>query len=178
MRFAFLLLALAASLPAQIRSIVIDTDVGSDDLMAISYLLANPKIQIEASPIANGLAYVDAGGRNILRLLELAGRKEVKVYLGRPNPLQATAEFPAEWRTTSDALPGVKLPQTSRRPEAESASDFYVRRLKDTGKPITILALGPLTNLAEKATGVLKNAQEIVIMGGALRVRGNLDDGG
>ena len=51
MRVAFLLLALAASLPAQTRSILIDTDVGSDDLMAISYLLANPKIQIEAISI-------------------------------------------------------------------------------------------------------------------------------
>ncbi len=162
-------------------TVIIDTDAGSDDLIAIAFLLARPDVRIEAITIANGLAHVRPGAANVLRLLELAGRKDVPVYLGRETPLRATAEFPREWRQLSDKLPGVELPATARAAEAQSAADYLAKRLADPRRRARVLALGPLTNLAEalaRAPAAARAIQEIIIMGGALRVSGNLGDGG
>jgi inosine-uridine nucleoside N-ribohydrolase len=163
------------------RTVIIDTDAGSDDLMAITFLLARPDIRVEAITIVNGMAHVQAGGRNVLRLLELAGRKDIPVFLGREAPLAGDAEFPAEWRRTSDDLPGVTLPDTTRGPEPRSAMEYLSKRLSDAGHPVQMLSLGPLTNLAEVFTRTTRTThaiRQLVIMGGAVGVAGNLGDGG
>jgi pyrimidine-specific ribonucleoside hydrolase len=124
---------------------------------------------------------VDAGARNMVCLLDLAGRKRVPVFAGRNHPLRGSAEFPAEWRKISDDLPGVALPPASRTPEAKPAADYLVERLRNAPTPVQILALGPLTNIAEafeRDRSIAAHIQEIVIMGGAVRVPGNLRDGG
>jgi pyrimidine-specific ribonucleoside hydrolase len=165
---------------AQQRPILIDTDAGSDDLMAIAFLLTQPGVRIEAITVVNGLAHPEAGARNIARLLELAGRPEIPVFAGRNEPLRGKAEFPAEWRRTADELPGVKLPSLSRKFETRPAVDYLVNRLKQTDRPVRILALGPFTNLAEalqRAPSGAATIDEIVMMGGALLVPGNLSDG-
>jgi inosine-uridine nucleoside N-ribohydrolase len=172
---------LATAAAAQNLPLIIDTDAGSDDLMAISFLMAHPSVRIEAITIANGLAHVDAGARNLARLAELGGRKDTLVFAGRSTPLQGNAEFPAEWRKISDDLPGVTLPAASRPPQNRGAADYLVDRLRDSRHPVRILALGPLTNLAEalkRDPSIAGSIQEIVIMGGAVRVPGNLADGG
>ncbi|HEX5228425.1 MAG TPA: nucleoside hydrolase [Bryobacteraceae bacterium] len=170
--------ALANSQPA---AIIADTDAGSDDMMAIALLLSDPSVRLDAVTVVNGLAHVDAGARNMGRLLDLAGRKGVPVFAGRNQPLRGTNEFPSEWRKISDDLPGVPLPAAARAPEHKLASDFFVEHLRDASEPVRILALGPLTNIAEalnRDRSIVRNIREIVIMGGAVRVPGNLQDGG
>jgi pyrimidine-specific ribonucleoside hydrolase len=176
----FLIVALAAGLAAQ-SPVIIDTDAGSDDLMAIAFLLSRKDVKIEAITITDGLAHVPAGAANVLRLLQLAGSTGAPVYPGAEEPLERTAPFPAEWRRTSDTLPGVTLPAAKRKPEGRRAADFLVERLADSGRPVRILALGPLTNLGaafRRAPQCVRSVTELVIMGGAVAVRGNLDDGG
>src|SRR5690349_17853742 len=113
----FLSALLLVSLLAQDNTpLIIDTDAGSDDLMAIAFLLSRKDVQVEAITIANGLAHVNAGAANVLRLLELGGRGNVPVYNGRNTPMKGNAEFPAEWRRSSDELPGVQLPKSRRKP--------------------------------------------------------------
>jgi inosine-uridine nucleoside N-ribohydrolase len=166
---------------AQIGPVIIDTDAGSDDFMAISLLLAHPSVRIDAITVVNGLAHVDMGARNMGRLLDLAGRKNVPVFAGRSTPLRGRNEFPAEWRKISDDLPGVSLPPPTRSPDHKSAADYLVERLRNAREPAEILALGPLTNLAEayeRDHSIARNIREIVLMGGAVRVPGNLQDGG
>jgi inosine-uridine nucleoside N-ribohydrolase len=63
-----ILVVLGVTAQDQTNSIIIDTDAGSDDLMAIAFLLAHPSVHIEAITVANGLAHVDAGASNIVRL--------------------------------------------------------------------------------------------------------------
>lgn len=175
----FLWIAAAASAWAQNTPILIDTDAGSDDFMAVALLLAE-RVPIDAITVSNGMAHVEAGARNMGKLLDLAGRAQIPVFAGRSQPLRGTAEFPSEWRRISDELPGVKLPAAARSLEVEKAATYLVRRLR-RGPPARILALGPLTNLAEALQhdrSISANIQEIVIMGGAIRVPGNLQDGG
>ena len=162
------------------QPVLIDTDAGSDDFMAIAFLLSHPSVRIEAITVANGMAHVEPGARNLVRLLELAGRREIPVFAGRSAPLRGKAEFPAEWRRISDELPGVMLPATSRQPVRRRAADYLIERLKNGRQPVRILALGPLTNLGEalqRDPSVAAGIQEIVIMGGAVRAPGNLTDG-
>jgi inosine-uridine nucleoside N-ribohydrolase len=166
---------------AHSASIIVDTDAGSDDIMAIALLLSHPSVQIDAITVVNGLAHVDAGARNMDRVLDLAGRKRVPVFAGRNQPLRGNAEFPAEWRKITDELPGVPLPPSSRTPENKLAADYLVERLRNAPTLVQILALGPLTNIAEaleREASIAAHIQEIVIMGGAVRVPGNLQDGG
>jgi inosine-uridine nucleoside N-ribohydrolase len=184
-RFSILCLAAAlvtsSALAQSSAPIVIDTDAGSDDLMAIAFLLSHRDVHIEAITIANGLAHVRAGAFNVLRLLELAGHRDIPVYIGSEHPQRGRAEFPAEWRRLSDQLPGVQLPEAVRKPESLPAADYLADRLREPGKPVRILALGPLTNLAAALRGLgasRPSLERIVIMGGALDVPGNLGDGG
>jgi pyrimidine-specific ribonucleoside hydrolase len=167
--------------PAQTPNLIIDTDAGSDDILAISYLLSHPSVHIDAITIANGLAHVDAGARNLAKLVEVSGRPNVPVFAGRPTPLKGSAEFPREWRKLADELPGVKLPSSSRTPSPKAAADYLIEHLKDKKHVVRILALGPLTNLAEalqREPSIAQSIQQIVIMGGAIQVPGNLGDGG
>src|SRR5579859_7348082 len=99
--------------------ILIDTDAGLDDIMAVALLLSQPGVTIDGITVVNGLAHVDAGARNMGRLLDLAGRKRVPVFAGRSQPLRGTAEFPAEWRKIADDLLGVPLPPPTRTLETK-----------------------------------------------------------
>jgi inosine-uridine nucleoside N-ribohydrolase len=176
--FALLLVAAAASAQGPI---LIDTDAGSDDFMAVALLLSHPNIAIDAITVVNGTAHVDAGARNMGRLLDLAGRKQVAVFAGRSTPMRGVNAFPAEWRKIADDLPGVPLPRASRPPETKHAADYLVERLKNGQTPLQILALGPLTNIAEaieRDRSIVRNISEIVLMGGAVKAPGNLQDGG
>jgi pyrimidine-specific ribonucleoside hydrolase len=181
LRSLLVLALLTAPSQAQPPGIIIDTDAGSDDILAIAFLLSHPSVHIDAITIANGLAHVDAGARNLTRLVELSGRTNLPVFAGRPTPLKGSAEFPREWRKISDELPGVALPASSRPLARKSAADYLIEYLKDQKHRVRILALGPLTNLAEaleREPSVARSIQEIVIMGGAIHVPGNLGDGG
>ncbi len=161
--------------------ILIDTDTGSDDLMAIAFLLSHADARVEAIATSDGLAHTDVGARNLVRFLTLAGRTGIPVFAGRATPLQGNAEFPADWRKLADELPGVQLPETANQPDPRPAADYLIQRLANPRRKVRILALGPLTNLAEvlkRAPAAARAIEEIVIMGGAVHVAGNLGDGG
>ncbi len=181
------LLALSAltTAPAAARqapvSVIVDTDAGPDDFMALAFLLSSARTHVEAVTITTGLAHPEAGAANILRLLELAGRGDVPVHIGRAAPLTGSRSFPDDWRRLSDELPGVEFLATRRMAASQPAPEFLAARLGDASKPVTVLALGGLTNLAEAFRinpAAAKTIDRLVIMGGALKVPGNLADGG
>ena len=151
--------------------------MGSDDVMAIALLLSHREVPVEAITVVNGLAHVPAGAANARRLVQASGRTSVLVLEGRETPLQRTADFPREWREGSDRPVSSDSPPAARN--TERGEVWLGRRLKDASHPVRILALGPLTNVAIALAGANPKAvEEIVIMGGAFRVPGNLGDGG
>ena len=161
--------------------LVIDTDAGADDYLALAYLLAQPGLKIDGITVVNGLAHVEAGVRNVLGLCKLAGRGDIPVFAGETDPMEETAAFPDEWRNTADFLPRVDLPEAGRGAQTRTAGEYLAGILRD-GQRRRVLALGPLTNLAraleQVPEGERRGIESIVIMGGAVGVRGNLQDGG
>lgn len=179
---AFAAICAGAPAPAATpRAVIVDTDAGADDLLAIAFLLSRPDVTIEAITVVDGLSHVHAGAANILRLLELAGKPKIPVYEGVDGTAPGGKPFPDSWRRSADALPSQMLPETSRKPEAQPAASYLAARLHEMSRPAVILATGPLTNIAAAFALYpqgIHAVEDMVIMGGAIRVSGNLSDGG
>lgn len=160
------------------RPTIIDTDMAGDDWMAILYLLNRPDISVEAITVTGtGEAHCEPGVRNAMRLTALAGQPEIPVSCGRETPLRGNHSFPAAWRENVDALAGLTLPDNPASPSPQSAVKLLATTIETSPDKITILALGPLTNLAEileAAPGLKDKIEMIYIMGGAVDVPGNV----
>lgn len=160
------------------QSVIVDTDMGADDAIAILYLLQQPQIDIKAvSVVGTGLAHCQRGADNAKRMLQLVQRSDIPVACGERNPLQPTDPFPREWRTWADDFFGIPLPILEKQPIHTDSIDLMRRVIASSDQPITILAIGPLTNLAKlfKEQPKLKQKiDRIVIMGGAVNVEGNV----
>jgi inosine-uridine nucleoside N-ribohydrolase len=162
--------------------LIVDTDVGSDDILALLYLFRKQAAgSVRAITVSNGLARPEKGSVNVLKLLELTGHTKIPVAVGRSAPLQGNNAFPSEWRAHADGFYGVTLDEPRITPVVESASDFLIKQLNASKTRVRLLALGPLTNIAEaisKQPKIVKKIEQLVIMGGAVYVRGNVRDGG
>jgi inosine-uridine nucleoside N-ribohydrolase len=175
---ALLLAALAAgcgssrSTGAERTPVVVDTDLSSDDVLALLYLAQSPKVELKAVTVAGtGLVHCPAGARNALELLALAGQGGVPVACGSDTPLGGLNAVPAEWRTAADGLFGLELPPAQAKPRGDAVS-----LLRQTAPGATVLELAPMTNLAGAFRSDRKLAARIdrvVAMGGALDVPGN-----
>ncbi len=152
-------------------NIIIDTDVGYDDLLAILYLMNCPDITIEAFTVVNGISTVTDGSNALLSLQEMLGTKPaIPVSLGAEASQQAYS-LPAEYQGEATKL-GWPLP-TRLKAETQSASDYLTTQFN--AADTTVLAIGPLTNLA----AALPSANTawvitVYVMGGAFKVSGDL----
>lgn len=160
------------------RPVIIDTDMAADDWMAILYLLKRPEVSIEAITVTGtGEAHCEPGIKNAMRLTALVGQPDIPVACGRGTPLQGNHTFPAAWRERVDALAGLTLPDNPAAPAPQSAVELLTTTIETSPDKTTILALGPLTNLAkivEADSGLKDNIEMIYIMGGAVDVPGNV----
>jgi len=155
--------------------IIVDTDAGPDDLLALGYLLVHPLIQVEAITISYGLADAECGAINVARIVAAFARGHIPVYIGHSKPSVGEAAFPQRWRRLSNDLPGVSLPKAYIPPEEEHAVSFLQRRLSRASRPVRVLALGALTNLVTMTRATAPAIEELVIMGGAFNVSGNVN---
>ncbi len=154
---------------------LIDTDAGADDLLAILFLLQRPDVRVEAITIVHGLAEPKAGAESVARLLAYCQRPGIPIYLGAARPLEGAAAFPAEWRAAANQLLR-QLPAARPAPQSESAAAFLKRRLL-RGAPVDVLALGPLTNFAlalREEPRLGRAIHDFVWMGGSLDAPGNV----
>jgi inosine-uridine nucleoside N-ribohydrolase len=155
--------------------VVVDTDVAIDDLVALAFLLASEEVDVRAITISGtGEVRCPAGIGVVQALLARTGDKGVRVACGRSTPLEGAHEFPAEWRDAADSGWGVLVPTAS--PEAPPAVELLIDKVE---QGVTLLTLGPLTNVADafRSDGALAGRVEsIVVMGGAIDVTGNVTD--
>ena len=159
--------------------VVVDTDMSTDDIVALLYVASSPAFDLKAVAVSGtGLTTCPAGARNALQLLALAGRADVPVACGRAAPLAGANQFPVEWRTRADAFFGLELPPAARRPEG-TAVGLLGHVIAHTGH-VTLLSLAPLTDTAEllrARPSLVHRLTRIVAMGGAVHVPGNVGPG-
>jgi inosine-uridine nucleoside N-ribohydrolase len=157
---------------------IIDTDVAVDDWMAILYLLSSPQVDVRAITVtATGEAHAGPGVRTVQGLLALTNTRAVRVAAGRSTPLRGRQAFPYLMRLAMDVRLLLRLPKPLEPATNLDAAAALTQEITTSPQPVTIVALGPLTNLAEALLATPSLAGKIariVIMGGALRVAGNI----
>jgi pyrimidine-specific ribonucleoside hydrolase len=158
--------------------VIIDTDMAADDWLAILYLLQRPDIAVQAITVSGtGEAHCAPGVANARGLLALVGYPAIPVSCGRETPLRGDHAFPAAWREGSDGLQGLRLPPGAGPAETRPAPALLAAVIDAAPRPITLLTLGPLTNVAEALQTTPALGQKlagITIMGGAVTVPGNI----
>src|SRR5947199_5794250 len=159
------------------RQLVIDTDPGTDDAVAILLALASLELEVLGLAAVAGNVALAATERNARAVCELAGRPGIPVYAGCPRPIDgrlvSAAYFHAEHGLGRLTLPE---PGTPLRPEHAVAFLIETLRQAEPGT-VTLCALGPLTNIAVAlvmAPDIAGRIAELVLMGGASHALGNI----
>lgn len=159
------------------RKIIIDTDPGQDDAVAILTALASPELDVLAISAVAGNVPLALTAKNARIICELAGRVDIPVYAGCAEPLNrslVTAEH-VHGKTGLDGpdLPDPKMPLAEGH-GVEVIIDILRREPSGT---VTLCPLGPLTNIAtafQRAPDIVERVQQIVLMGGAYFEVGNI----
>src|SRR5690606_18215045 len=142
----------------------IDTDGGIDDAMAIQLAFAHPGIEVLGLTTVFGDVTVGKATRNALALVGMAGA-DCPVAEGAAGPLLRPADLPA--------------PAPAARPDRRDAAGHIIQALRDHPGEVTLVAIGPLTNIAlalRREPEIVRLAQGVVVMGGAVERRGNVSE--
>lgn len=158
-----------------VRRVIIDTDPGIDDTLAIMLALASPELRVEGLSIVFGNVSVAQCARNALTILEIAGHADIPVAVGADKPLVRPYHGHGSTVHGRDGLGETGLSGTRPVPDRR-AVDFLISRIGAQPGELTIVALGPLTNLALAVSvepRLARWVREVIIMGGAVATRGN-----
>lgn len=152
------------------RRILIDTDPGADDALAILLALNSPEVRVKAVTVVHGNTTAKQGLSNALQLISLAGHTDVPVAGGASRPLIQKL-MTAEFFHGQNGLLDVKLAEPKIKADARFAPDLVIDLVRKHPRQVTLVALGPLTNLAlaiAKDPEIVPLVQEVVLMGGSL----------
>jgi len=156
--------------------IIIDTDPGVDDALALLLALASPEIKLEALTTTQGNVTLDKATRNALAVLELARASHIPVAQGSMFPLVQPLRASSNVHGAS-GIGNAKLPQPRAKPIPPHAVDYLIERVLAEPNEISIFPIGPLTNMAmaiRREPEFAKAVKELVIMGGAIQEGGNI----
>jgi inosine-uridine nucleoside N-ribohydrolase len=148
--------------------IVLDCDPGHDDAIALLLAVASPEVELLCVTTTYGNQTLDKTTANAIRVLELVGRRDVPVASGAERPFERELVVAAHVHGES-GLDGPVLPAPGRGPDSDDAVAFVAERIAAESRPVTLVATGPLTNVARYldahgAAGI----ERIVLMGGAI----------
>ena len=158
------------------QRILIDTDPGVDDSMAILFAFCSPEVQVEGLTAVFGNSGTKNSTINALRLVELVGKSDVPVARGAEAPLlRKYAGF--GWRVHGrNGIGEIDYPLPKGKPDERRAAQFIVDTIMGNPGEITLVALGPLTNVALAVSlepRIAEHVKEVVLMGGAGNAKGN-----
>src|SRR6202140_3346187 len=165
-----LICATSALSQASPKRVIIDTDPGTDDAMAIILALNSPELKVEALTVVPGNVDASQGLENALKIVSLAGRCDVTVAGGAKHPLDQkliTAQF---WHG-KNGLANVELPATKCKADTRFGPDLIIEMVHKYPHEITLIPVGPLTNIAlavSKDPSIVPLVKDIVIMGGSI----------
>ncbi|WP_066582996.1 nucleoside hydrolase [Cellulomonas timonensis] len=157
--------------------VIIDTDPGIDDALALMLAVASPELDLRAVTTVGGNTGLAHTTENALRLMHLLGRDDVPVAAGADVPLVRRDSAPDPNTHGEDGFGGVRLAPAPRGVDARSAVQLMVDVIEGSAEQVTLIALGPLTNVAVLIAAfpdVAAKLERIVLMGGGARVIGNM----
>ncbi len=155
--------------------VILDTDPGVDDAIAILMAMASPDLDLAGITTVGGNVSLARATRNALALLEYAGYKEVPVAKGAARPLRGRYGYSYSFHGRTGL--SRRLPRPSHYAIDTKAVDFLGQKLESQPGQYTLVALGPLTNLAHlmmEYPDALSQSASIVVMGGAVNCPGNV----
>ncbi len=157
--------------------VIIDSDGAPDDVYAIVYLLKHPDYEVLGLTLSCGVSFVQEGAENVVTMLAYLGYQDIPVAAGKETPMYVDNAFPTPWREGSYNFYGLELPDTDLTVSEMSASDLIISLVQESEQMVTLVALGPLTNVAialETEPSIKENLEIINIMGGAIDTEGNV----
>lgn len=162
-----------------VKKMILDVDTGVDDTMAITYAVADPEVELIGVLSSYGNIDAQRASDNALKVLHLLHADNVPVFIGETDPLDhkyqriaINAQIHGE-----NGIGDVELTETETSAESQNGVDFLIESAKKYGKDLTVVATGPMTNIAaaiKKDHDAMKMVGNITIMGGALTVPGNV----
>ena len=156
--------------------LILDVDTGIDDALALLYACASPEVELLAVTCVGGNVEARQVAMNTLAILELAGRTDVPVVLGRERPLVRRLVTAADTHGPR-GIGYAELPSAGRALEQGEAADRIIELARSRPGEISLVTVGPLTNLAvalEREPALPRLLREHVLMGGAYRTPGNM----
>lgn len=155
--------------------VVLDMDPGVDDALALMMALNSPELEVLAVCTVSGNVPIEVATNNGISILGMLGRLDIPVYRGAERPLKRESVHAAEVHG-SGGLGDTELPIPDVEPSG-SVTEFLGKILSERPGEVTVIAVGPLTNLARaesKRRGILQKAKQLVVMGGSIREPGNV----
>ena len=154
--------------------LIIDTDPGTDDALAIS--AANgAELDILGLTVVGGNVPLELGIRNSLSVLDFLGREDIDVYPGASRPLEGEYQYAYDYHGPDGLL--AEIDSSNRQKSNIQAVDFITECVRNYPNEVTLLALGPLTNIANCLRDdpeIVNLIDKIIIMGGAFQCKGNV----
>jgi inosine-uridine nucleoside N-ribohydrolase len=150
--------------------VLIDCDPGHDDAIALLLALASPELELLGVTTVAGNQTLAKTTANALRVLELAGRGDIPVAAGASRPLVRELHVASHVHGET-GLDGPALPEPRGEPVSEHAVDFLAARILASERPVTLVPVGPLTNVAlllAMHPDAADRLERIVLMGGAI----------
>ncbi|MBI9046967.1 MAG: nucleoside hydrolase [Anaerolineaceae bacterium] len=158
------------------EKIIIDTDPGVDDTLAIFYALESRKFDLLGLTTVFGNVNTDLATLNTLRLMEIAGRTDIPVYAGAQTPIIGQYLGPVPHVHGDDGQGNTHLPLPKIHTAEGTAVQFIVEQIMNQPDEITLVPIGPLTNIAlaiRLQPRIIEKVKRVVLMGGAALVPGN-----
>ena len=155
--------------------IIIDTDPGQDDAVAILLALASPEFDVLGITAVAGNVPLPLTSVNSLKMCELANRTEIAVFAGCDQPLEREL-VTAEYVHGKSGIDGAALSEPTMELQPGHAVDWIISTLESSDGDITVCTLGPLTNIGAallKAPHIAEKVQQLVLMGGGFFEGGN-----
>src|SRR5258706_1829708 len=153
------------------KKIIIDTDPGGDDTLAITMLLNEPSVEILGIATTYGNVSLEKTTANALRILDYFERPDIPVIKGASQPLIGKG-LTAESFHGNDGLGDISLPYSKRLPEKQNVIEFYREKIEENKNNIDLIALGPLTNIAKLFITypfIISKINNLYIMGGTFK---------
>jgi inosine-uridine nucleoside N-ribohydrolase len=164
------LLATLSAMGQSPKRVIIDTDPGTDDALAILLALNSPELKVEALTAVPGNVVAKQSLENALKLVSLAGRCDIPVAAGAQHALMQKTYTALYWHG-KNGLADIELPEPKCKADSRFAPDLIIELVHKYPHEITLIPIGPLTNIAlavSKDPSIVGLVKDIVIMGGSI----------